>query len=117
MRHVKSKRDILWLIGMGVLGCFNIIDYFCTLYVVDHGIDEANPLIRPFIGSMYLPIIKLGLLSCLIVVLWVLRHIIRKNKLLLILLWIVFIVYGGVVVYHWWGIRFVIGSSSELRVF
>jgi hypothetical protein len=74
-----------------LLLCFNLLDYLFTINALQHGISEANPILIPIVETLWFPVIKVGIVSILIIFLWVFRP-----GALTPLVW----VYGAVVLWH-----------------
>lgn len=55
------------------IGVFNVIDYFFTLQVLQHGFIEANPFMAPVVGTGWFFVIKVVLIPAALYVIWAVR--------------------------------------------
>jgi len=94
----KSMERLLWLQLIGI-ATFNKVDYLMTLEALERGFKEANPFLAPMVGTFEFPLVKLLLVPLLLLLLWQLRHKIRRS--LVTLAWVPFVAYSSVVLYHW----------------
>ena len=70
--------DIMGDIEMAVLiffiGIFNLIDYFCTDYLLKLGAEELNPFMKGIVNNISFPIIKLLIFNIILIFLWKYRN-------------------------------------------
>ncbi len=86
------------LIGIGL---FNAADYFFTVQALSMGATEANPVMDAIVHTPLFPMVKLFLVPVFLLFIWVVRaKIERLHKPVMIMLWVVFIGYFSVTVYH-----------------
>ena len=93
----QEKHLLVGLLLLGI-GLFNILDYFLTVeIVIVQGHQEANPLIEAILHTIYFPLVKLLIIPCLLLFIWIVRHHITSRNLTCI--WAAFIVYFSLMVY------------------
>ena len=71
------------------------------------GFEEANPVINALLHAPLFPIVKIGLVTLGLILIWQSRNrTIRIKKLILALLTITFLAYGVVNIYHIYGLGY-----------
>ncbi len=85
---------------MAVTGVFNIIDYYVTLYALEAGFREGNPVVRWIMRAGYLAEVKLVVVPALLGLVWLCRG--KIGRRLWYYAWAVFVCYGGLMVYFGW---------------
>ncbi|HHY82300.1 MAG TPA: hypothetical protein GX505_06430 [Clostridiales bacterium] len=79
MNTVKTNRVIAFMLIFTAL--FNIADYFLTMEALKLGIEELNPLVRYWINTSFLPLIKVVIIPAVLFMIWKLRIHIGKRML------------------------------------
>lgn len=75
----------------------NIIDTAATLYFINKGFIEANPLMTLLLKSPWLfVLVKIGVMTAVIARIWVCR----EDKYAQIASWVVMTIYGVLLVYY-----------------
>jgi hypothetical protein len=90
----------LLLVGTGV---FNIIDYYVTVYALEVGFGEGNPVVAWIMRAGYFTEVKLLVVPVLLVGVWLGRE--RVGRRVWYYVWVVFVCYGGLMVYFGWLFR------------
>jgi drug/metabolite transporter (DMT)-like permease len=94
-----AKNRLLWLLLLGI-GVFNVADYFLTLYALEMGCREANPVIDLVVDSIFFAKIKLLIVPLLLLFLWVRRKKVRQR--LYFYVWLLFVAYMFLMLYYAW---------------
>lgn len=82
---------------------FNIIDYYVTLYALEAGLREGNPVVAWIMRAGYFTETKLVGVPLLLLGVWLCRG--RMGRRLWYYAWAVFVCYGGLMVYFGWLFR------------
>ncbi len=85
----------LMLIAIGV---FNVADYFFTLRALEAGFTEGNPFMDAIIYTSWFPAIKLLLIPCGLLAIWLVEDRLKPFSKHIIL--VALLVYAGLMVYH-----------------
>lgn len=93
----KDNGRLLWLLLLGV-GVFNVVDFVLTLYALEMGFVEANPVMDLIVDTVYFPKVKLIVVPLLLAYLWLQRH--RVGSRLYVYVWFVFLAYMFLMFYY-----------------
>lgn len=85
------------LIGVGV---FNVLDYFLTLYALDQGFREGNPVMNIIINTAYFSIVKLLIVPLCLIFLWHIRN--KVGFRIYYYVSVVFFAYMSLAIYYTW---------------
>ena len=103
-KSIKNTNIAIMLFSIFIL---NLVDYIFTVRAIGMGFEEANPVINALLHAPLFPIVKIGLVTLGLVLIWQFRHrTIRIKKLILALLTITFLAYGAVSIYHIYGLGY-----------
>jgi len=94
-----DRPTLLWLLLLGV-GVFNVTDFFLTLYALQKGFIEANPVMDLIVDTIFFPKVKLVVVPLLLFYLWLQRK--RVGSRLYIYVWFIFVVYMFLMFYYAW---------------
>lgn len=99
----STKRDKILAFFLLGTALFNILDYFLTLYALKHGCTEWNPIMKPIVHTIYLPIIKLLLIPTILAAIWFMRakagHRLKYYSGSLFSVYLLLILYFGYILY------------------
>jgi len=71
-------------------------------------LEEANPFINALLHIPLFPIVKLGLVTLCLILIWQFRNrTSRINKFILALLTVTILAYGAVNIYHLYGLGYI----------
>ena len=98
---MKKREDptLLWLLLLGV-GVFNVMDFFLTLYALERGFVEANPVMDLIVDTVYFPKVKLIVVPLLLSYLWLQRK--RVGSRIYVYVWLAFVAYMFLMFYYAW---------------
>ncbi|KUO50598.1 MAG: hypothetical protein APF76_08090 [Desulfitibacter sp. BRH_c19] len=96
---VKPTFRLLALLLIGV-GISNILDYFLTLYAVEQGFREGNPIMNAILDTSYFPSVKLIIVPLFLYFIWHVRS--KIGYKIYYYAWFIFIVYISLMVYYLW---------------
>ena len=101
-----TKPNILKFLLTGIL-ILNIADYVFTEIALSLGAEEANPFLAPIVDTIWFPIVKVFIISTFVLFIWLVKEYILAGKLkkvILFGLWVAFIAYFAVMVWHIYGL-------------
>lgn len=76
----------------------NIADYFLTVAALADGHTEANPVMAPLVGTVFMPIVKCLFVPLLLLLIWKARH--RIGRPLVFVAWVPVISYTALMLYY-----------------
>lgn len=85
----------LMLIAIGV---FNVADYVVTLQALEAGFTEGNPFMDAIIGTPWFAAIKLLLIPCCLLAIWLVEDRLRPFARRIVLVGL--LAYAALMVYH-----------------
>lgn len=89
---------ISFKLGLVALAVFNVADYFFTLWALERGFTEANPFMDAIINTPWFAVIKLGIIPCALLAVWIVED--RLRAFARSLIWVGLLAYGGLMIYH-----------------
>jgi len=82
------------------IALLSIIDYLYTVRAVSHGLKEFNPVMVPILHTPLFPLIKMFIIPLTLLWVWLNRDKWQHNWLINFGIWVLFMVYGGLTVWH-----------------
>ena len=96
---MADKKKLLGLLLLGT-GIFNAADYFVTLYALERGFREGNPVMSAIISTGYFPQLKLVVIPLLLFGVWLSRE--KVGYRLYYYAWGLFASYTALMLYFVW---------------
>ncbi|HBX22288.1 MAG TPA: hypothetical protein DEF34_01435 [Desulfotomaculum sp.] len=94
---MKQLKIAILLFNIALL---SIIDYLYTLRAVSRGLKEYNPVMDPILHTPLFPLIKVVFVPLALLWAWINRDKWQHNWLINLSLWILFLVYMALTVWH-----------------
>ncbi len=93
------------LIGLVI---FNAIDYVATIRAISHGAEEHNPIINAILYTPLFPLYKLLIIPAALYWVWFVRTKWQHNRVILVDMIGLFVLYAMLTGWHLWGQLFAI---------
>ena len=94
MKHINLA---ILLFNIALL---SIIDYLFTIRAVSRGLKEFNPVMDPILHTPLFPLIKVVFVPLALLWAWLNHDRWQHNRLINLGIWILFLVYGVLTVWH-----------------
>lgn len=95
---MSTSLERLLRVQLFIIYALNIADYFLTVAALADGHSEANPVMAPLAGTVFMPVVKFLLMPILLLIMWRIRH--RIGRPLVFATWIPVLSYTALMFYY-----------------